>query len=122
MQPGPWNQEPRCPGLLNLGSWFRRPGCIKTGIKKLKFNATRPVEPRSKIQEYWASWFLVLGSTGRVALDFNFLMLVLMQTVRWKPYSYYSSHLRHRILHIMYVYDHETHRFVIFCVTWPLLQ
>ena len=47
-----------------------------------------PVEPRTKIQDSWASWFLVLGSTGLVALKCNFLMRVLMQTGRWKPYNY----------------------------------
>ena len=40
-------------------------------------NAARAVEPRTKIQKFWASW--VLGSWGPGALKFNFLMQISMQ-------------------------------------------
>ena len=82
-------QDSRVLGILVLGSWFHEPGCIKHYFFNAGCNAAGPAEPRSKNQEFRASLFLVLGSTGLVALNLNLSMLVLLHTGRWEPYNYY---------------------------------
>ncbi|CAE7255191.1 unnamed protein product, partial [Symbiodinium sp. CCMP2456] len=73
----------------HLGSWFLGPGCLEVQFFNADLHATRCMEPRSNIQESWASWFLMLGSVGLVAFKFNFSMPVSMQTGRWKSSDCY---------------------------------
>ena len=71
--------EPRRPGLLNLGSWLLGPVCIEVQFCNADCNAARPMGPRTKIQESWASWFLV---PAPVCIEVRFLSADLNASVR----------------------------------------
>ena len=88
MRSGPRNQEPRCPGLLNLGSWFHRPGCIEICIEKLNFDAPGPEEPKQRFKSpgHLGSWF-----HGPGCIEVQFSMQISMQPDLWNQDPRFKS-------------------------------